>query len=277
MPNEAATDAWNGDSGQLWARSADQRDRVLAPILDVLLDAAAPQAGESIVDIGCGCGATTLAAARRAGSQGDALGLDLSGPMLDIARRRAADAGLANVTFEQADVQTVDLRDIAHDLVISRFGTMFFDDPDAAFRNIAGALRPGGRLTMVTWQPLTANEWLMLPAAALSPFGDLPDPEGTLPGMFAQSDPDRVRALVRSAGFPHVDVELLTVEMHLGDDVDAAAAYLAELGNSRAILDTLPAADRQRAVDAIHEAVVPFEGHDGVRLEGAILVTAASI
>jgi ubiquinone/menaquinone biosynthesis C-methylase UbiE len=138
--------AWNGDSGRRWAEDPDQRDKVLAPVAEALFTAAGLAPGDAVLDIGCGCGATTLAAARAAGPAGSAFGIDLSEPMLDVARRRARDQAVTNAQFEQADAQTHALPASAFDVTISRFGTMFLADQVAAFTNIAAALRTGGRL-----------------------------------------------------------------------------------------------------------------------------------
>ncbi|MGH8922616.1 MAG: class I SAM-dependent methyltransferase, partial [Actinomycetes bacterium] len=142
-----------------------------------------------MLDVGCGCGATTLAAAGMVGAGGSAFGLDLSAPMLGVARRRAEERAAANVRFDQADAQTCVLPRDAFDVAISRFGTMFFDDPVAAFRNVAGALRTGARLVIATWQPLIANAWLTVPGAALLRYGTLSKTDDGASGMFSQSDP----------------------------------------------------------------------------------------
>src|SRR6188768_125250 len=172
IANTDCFDAWNGDSGQRLAEEADRRDRVLAPFAEVLLDAAGLSLGERVLDIGCGCGATTLAAARAVGRDGQAVGADLSAPMLGVARSRAERAGLPNAAFAVADAQTDDLAALGrderrpYDLAISRFGVMFFDDPPAAFANIRAAVRPGGRLAFVCWGPLPHQEWLTVPLGA---------------------------------------------------------------------------------------------------------------
>ncbi|MET0159245.1 MAG: class I SAM-dependent methyltransferase, partial [Acidimicrobiales bacterium] len=168
--NTDQREAWNGDSGLRWVADADRRDRVLAPVADALLRAAAPRAGEQVLDVGCGCGVTTLAAGQAVGSSGAATGVDLSAPMLALARERRDDADLRHVEFMEGDAQVHDLGGL-HDLVLSRFGTMFFADPTAAFTNIASALRSGGRLCLATWQPLVANEWLLVPGAVLLQYG----------------------------------------------------------------------------------------------------------
>jgi SAM-dependent methyltransferase len=275
IANTDCFEAWNGDSGRRWADEADRRDRVLAPFAEALLDAAGLSQGERAFDIGCGCGATTLAAARAIGSSGDALGLDLSQPMLDVARQRQASEGIDNVAFVQADAQTHQLS-AERDVAVSRFGTMFFADPTAAFTNIRRGLRPGGRACFISWQPLGANDWLMIPGAALLRFGHLPATAAGGPGMFGQSEPDAVATTLRAAGFDDVDLTPASVPMSLGGDVDDATDYLAMSGIGRAVLDTIPGDQRAAALDAVREALAEHVASDGVRLNGAIWIITAT-
>ncbi|HEY3014068.1 MAG TPA: class I SAM-dependent methyltransferase [Nocardioides sp.] len=203
MTEIANTDQYqarNGDSGHRWVLEADRRDHILAPVAEAVFAAAHLSAGEAVVDIGCGCGATTLAAAHVVGSTGAVYGIDLSEPMLGVARRRAEASGLANITLVQGDVQTHRFP-ARFDAAVSRFGTMFFVDQTVALANIRRGLRPGGRLCLATWQPLEANDWLTIPGAALLRYGDLPDTEAGAPGMFAQSDAEIVTTTLRAAGY----------------------------------------------------------------------------
>lgn len=266
---------WNGESGRRWATDPDQRDKVLAPVADALLTTAGVSPGEAVLDVGCGCGATTLAAAGAAGPGGSALGIDLSGPMLEVARRRAREGGVANVRFEQADAQTHALPAGAFDVTISRFGTMFFADPVAAFTNVARALRPGARLCLATWQPLAANHWLTVPGAVLLRYGTPPEITGG-PGMFAQSDPAALAATLTTAGFDAVDATPVTVTLTLGADPAEAAGYLAASGPGRAVLDTIAADIRPAAIDAVRAALAEHASPGGVRLGAAIWITTAT-
>ncbi|MCU1485972.1 MAG: type 11 methyltransferase [Actinomycetia bacterium] len=272
--NETARTDWNGASGNAWVAGADQRDVALASVLDALVRAAELHAGERVLDLGCGCGATTLAAAGAVGPDGHALGIDLSDPMLEVARRRAVDTAVGNVDFVAGDLQTDDLP-AGHDIAISRFGTMFFDDPGAAFANIGRGVRPGGRLCIATWQPLAANEWLTVPTDVLLPYGSLPTGEPGAPGMFAQSSADSIRDLLEPAGFTAVDVEPVQVQVHLGTAAEATD-YLSTIGLARAVLDALEPSQRSAAVAALTEAIAERAAPDGVTLAGAILVTTAS-
>jgi SAM-dependent methyltransferase len=269
-PNETQRDLWNGDSGIRWVADADRRDVVLRPALDALLSAAALCPGERVLDIGCGCGATTMAAAHQV-VPAAALGVDISEPMLDLARRRARP--VPNTFFVQADVQTHPFEQ-DFDVVISRFGTMFFDDPTKAFANIASAVRPDGRLCLATWQPLEANAWLMVPGLALLRHGSLPEADAG-PGMFSQSDPDQVTAVISGAGWGDVEVTPITVALHLGADPAEATDYLADTGVARRVLDTIPEDRRARALEDVTATLAEHSGVDGVVLDAGLnLITA---
>jgi len=272
--NQAQHDAWNGDSGHRWVADADRRDRVMAPVAEALRVAAAVVAGEAVLDIGCGCGATTLDAARTVAVDGSVLGLDLSEPMLAVARQRVDAAGLGHVTLRQADAQTHPFAPGTHDAAISRFGTMFFDAPVAAFTNIVSSLRPEGRLCIATWQPLTANDWLTIPGAALLRYGSLPEATSA-PGMFAQSDPTTIADVLEQAGMRDIDIGSVTITLPLGEDPQQATDYLAETGIGRAILDTIPRPNRPGALAAVAEALDDHADHNGVRLNAAIWITTA--
>jgi SAM-dependent methyltransferase len=273
--NQAQRDAWNGDSGRRWVADPDTRDAVMVGIATALADAANLQRGEHVIDIGCGCGATTLDAARVVGPDGTALGVDISEPMLAVAETRLAASGLGNVAFRQADAQTDPLPKEAHDAAISRFGTMFFDDPVAAFTNIARSLRPRGRVCIVTWQPLGANEWLAVPGATLLRYGTLPEPGDNAPGMFAQSDPTRVAEVLSSAGFEDIHVDSTDTTMRLGVNADEATAYLTDLGLARAVLETIDPADRAQAIADVTAVLADFNGPNGVELRAGIWITTA--
>ena len=273
--NAEQFDAWNGDSGLRWVATADRRDAVLAPIADVLLDDAAVQPGETVLDVGCGCGATSLAAATATGPGGGVVGLDLSEPMLGVARRRAVDAGLSHVRFSQGDAQVYRLEQ-SFDVAISRFGTMFFDDPVAAFTNVARHLRPGGRLCIATWQPLVANQWLTVPGAALLRYGTVPEADGpSTPGMFAQSDSVTIRSTLSDAGFVDVDSTPRTVPLVLGTTIDDAVEHLADSGPGRAVLETVPEHQRGAALAAVADVLADHQDDAGVTLDAAVWITIA--
>lgn len=264
--------AWDGDEGSYWADHATSFDRSVAAYHERLLARAAIGEREHVLDVGCGTGQTTRDAARAA-SAGSALGVDLSSRMLDYARRRAADEGLTNVTFAQADAQIHAFEPAGYDVAISRTAAMFFGDHVAALRNIGGALRPGGRVVLVTWQPLSGNGWIREISGALAAGRDVPVPPPDA-GPFALSDPDRIRQLLTSAGFGDVALEAKAAGMWFGDDADAAQRLV--LGLMGWMLEGLDAAGRSRAAAALHATMAAHETPDGVLLESAAWIIHAT-
>jgi len=326
MVNREQKDNWNGVSGAEWVRRQDRYDRMLQPWADVLASAAAVVPGERVLDLGCGCGTTTRAAAGQAGPEGLAVGFDVSEPMLAQARRRAADDGVGNVRFVLGDAQVDDLAaaskdagagpgqraaagqavgagpgsrdaaangatvagpngDAGYDLAISRYGVMFFDDPVAAFANVEKAMRPGGRLAVVTWAPLPGQEWILVPAAAAAsvgvaipaPPGANGDDGGTVPGMFSLSQPERIAAVLAGAGW--VDVETTTEQRTIlfagGGTLDEAMDFFASSGPGRNLLADATPAEASRALAAIRTAMEPHVTARGVEFEGVACVTRA--
>ena len=181
---------WDGDAGAFWTDNAERFDRGVAAYRSPFLNAAAIEETTTVLDIGCGSGQTTRDAARRA-SGGSALGVDLSSSMIALARRRAQQEQLGNATFVQADAQVHPFSPQSVDLVLSRHGAMFFGDPVAAFTNIVHALRPDGRLVLLTWQPFDRNEFIHAILASLTVAGPVPIPPSDAPSPVALGDPAR--------------------------------------------------------------------------------------
>src|SRR4051794_3138693 len=176
--------AWDGDEGEYWATHSEWFDRSIESYHRSFLDAAAIAPTDRVLDIGCGTGQTTRDAARRAAS-GAALGIDLSSRMIEVARQQATNEGVDNVTFEQVDAQVHPFDAGSFDVAISRTGAMFFGDMGAAFANIARAIRRDGRLALLTWQPLPANEWIREISMAMAAGRPLPAPPPDAPGPFS--------------------------------------------------------------------------------------------
>jgi SAM-dependent methyltransferase len=264
--------AWDGDEGEYWAGNAEYFDRSVAPYHERLLAASAIGADARVLDVGCGTGQTTRDAARAA-SAGTALGIDLSSRMLEYARRRAAEEGVPNVTFAQADAQIHPFDPGGYDVAISRTAAMFFGDHDAAFANIGRALRSGGRLALVAWQPLAGNEWVRAISGALAAGRALPAPP-TDRGPFSLSEPDRVRDLLTVAGFADVELEGTTAGMWFGTDADDAHRFV--LGLMGWMLEGLDDAGRARAVDALHATMTGHETPDGVLFDSAAWTITAT-
>ena len=278
-PNAQQIEYWNEASGPRWVAMSDVIDAQLLPLGEAAMDRAGIAAGARVLDVGCGCGQTTLALARRAGDAGSALGVDISGPMLALARERAERAGVANARFHQADAQTCRFDPASFDLVFSRFGVMFFASPEAAFSNLLGALAPGGRLCFVAWQPLARNPWMRLPieaAAKRLPPGDGP-PDPFAPGPFAFADDERVAGILAASGFADVRHESLERDLLVGGgaSLEKSVAFLAQLGPMGAALREADPALRDAVLGDVLEAVAPYHGEDGVRMPSASWIVTA--
>ncbi len=223
MADPAQTNAdqlafWNGSGGATWVARQAHTDITLAPVSDALVALAAPHPGERILDVGCGCGATTLDFARAVGNAGRISALDISGPMLAEGRRRAEVAGVANIDWVQADPATADLEQF--DVLASAFGVMFFGDPIAAFTHMRTAARDGARMAFVCWRSLSENPWIETPMNAVIPY--LPPRQKGVPnapGMFAFADPRWITDVLTASGWAPPRVEKFDI------DLDIAAGY----------------------------------------------------
>lgn len=266
--------AWDGPSGAAWVAREEFQNAALAAHTDALFAAADVAPTDRVLDVGCGTGDTTRAAARRA-VDGHALGVDLSTEMLARGRERAAEEGLTNIAFEQADAQVEPFSADAFDIVISRFGVMFFADPVAAFTNLAHATRPGGRLALAVWQPFAGNEWVEVPRDALALGRDLPPIPEDVPGPFGLADPDRVRRVLADAGWSRVELGDVRVAYDYGVEPATAAQHASEIGVFRVLLEDLDDAQRARALDALTDAMRERTTPSGVRLGSRIWVVTA--
>ncbi len=194
---------WSGGAGHDWVHQHALLDLQMQPILDALLARVDLETGQRVLDVGCGTGQSVIAAAKAVGPQGYVLGADISPPMLDLARTRAA--GLENVRFECVDVAAHDFAQTPFDRVMSRFGVMFFADSVAAFKNIAAAMKPGAKIAFATWGQIEQNPWFTLPARiAKAEIGTPPKSDPDAPGPFALRDIAKVESILRDAGFSDV-------------------------------------------------------------------------
>ncbi|MDE2564438.1 MAG: class I SAM-dependent methyltransferase [Burkholderiales bacterium] len=293
MPNVNAQQIaeWNGPQGQRWAELQQQTDRLVGPFGAAALARAAPQPAEGVLDIGCGCGETSFELARRVGPRGWVLGLDISRPMLEAARRQAAGesesasaskgeseaAGRARLEFREGDAATAPLPAGA-DLLYSRFGLMFFDQPAAALRHLRGALRPGGRLAFVCWRSPRDNPWAMTPlVAARQALGVVAEPADPLaPGPFAFADEARLRALLAEAGWAGIELQRFDAAVTLGPSPRAAAENATRIGPTSRLVREVGLTDERPLLDALERAFAPLAAADGaVRLAGSTWIASA--
>lgn len=254
---------WDGPEGEHWVEHAEQYAVASQRHWDRLLAAVPIDSDACVVDIGCGTGKSTRDVARIA-SSGSVLGLDLSSSMLTRARQVARTEGLANVQFEQADVQVHPFSPGRFDLAISAFGAMFFADPVAAFTNVNRALRPGGELAMLSWRELARNEWLTALRGALAVGRQLPEPPSGLPGPFGLAGADHVSGVLSAAGFTDIRFEEVDEPIEFGPDAEGAFAFMKTLGITRGLTEELDAAGKGRALDALQRTIVEHDTAEGV-------------
>jgi len=270
--NAGQVGAWDGSEGAFWTAQAQRFDETLAHSHGPFLAAAAIRTDDRVLDVGCGTGQATRDVARIA-VDGSALGVDLSSQMLALARDAAVAEGLDNVEFRHADAQIHPFGDGEFDTAISRMGSMFFGDPIAAFTNLHRALRPGGRITLLTWQGIADNEWLTEFRAAMAVGRTLPTPPPDAPSPFSLSDPERVKSILGEAGFTDVSFQSLHEPISFGPDQDDAFDFVSGLtGWMREGLDDDAA---ESALATLRTTIAQHTGDHGVTYLSATWIIQA--
>ena len=274
--NAEQAEDWNGASGREFIEQRERHEQMLGRLKARLLAAAAIQDGEYVLDVGCGCGDTTILAARAAGS-GHALGADLSRIQVAEARRLAAAAGVANARFEVADVQVHPFGAGVFDVVLSSFGVMFFDDPAAALGNLRKALRRGGRLAFVCWRTRAENPVFTMgfaEAAAVLGLREMPGPGAA----FSLAATARASALLSGAGFGGIEFVKADEPMLIGRDVDDVLAYERTSPTATEILTGLSPAQADELTRQVRDRLTAYASPGGVVMPGAAwLVTAQAV
>jgi SAM-dependent methyltransferase len=262
---------WNGEGGQAWVEQQAPLDAMFKPFEALLTDAI--EQGERVLDVGCGTGSTTLAAARMAGANGNCVGIDISAPMLDAARRRAEREG-ATATFVQADAQTYAFESGAFDTIISRFGVMFFSDPASAFANLRRAVRADGRLCVAAWRGADENPFMTTTERAAAPFlKNVPARPANGPGQFAFADAKRVRGILEESGWTAIAVRPIDVACAFSQN--DLVRFFTRLGPLGVIFREIDVQTRAQVIEAVRGAFAPFIAGDDVRYTAACwLVTA---
>jgi len=269
---------WNGVGGETWVARQAHTDVTLQPVSDALLAHGAPQPGENVLDVGCGCGASTLDFARAVGPTGAVEALDISGPMLAEAQRRATAAGISNVDWRQADAATTALN--GYDLLASMFGLMFFGDPVEAFAHMRGAANAGARMSFVCWRTLAENPWMEVPTSAVARHLP-PRPKGdpNAPGMFAFANPDRVSQVLMAAGWASPKFEKLDCDIDIaaGRGLEEAVVQTTKIGAVNSWLRNQPSEIVIPAVESLRDSLTPYASGAHVRLPAAMwLVSSVS-
>lgn len=269
---------WAGEMGEKWLANLDKFEGMIAPVGEALLAAACIAPGEAVLDLGCGGGGTTIALAKAAGKEGRATGLDISPALAAHSAKRAALAGVQNVDFIIGDATVAKLDQGAYDVLFSRFGNMFFEDPVAAFTNLRSALKTGGRAIFSCWAPPEENQWILEVMKAVSRHVDLPAPEPRAPGLFAFAEPDYVREILTKAGFSNVRIEPWRGKQMVGGEgasAKEAADFVVNALSIGAALKDLPGETFAAVVNDIAEALSRHETPEGVAMSATAWFVSA--
>ncbi|HEX5096488.1 MAG TPA: class I SAM-dependent methyltransferase [Acidimicrobiia bacterium] len=257
---------WDGEDGDDWTDDADRYDATSRYVWPLFTANVAVSPTDTLLDIGCGTGHSMRSYAPLVQH---AVGIDLSRRMLECARERSAAAGHTNVEYLHADAQVHPFEPDTFGIAISSMGGMFFADPIAAYSNIRAALRPRGRLALLSWQPFVANEWLRTFFDALACGRDLAPPPAGVPGPFGLAEPDGVRQMLGAAGFQDVDLMPLDAPVWLGATADDAWDFVSRMGIVRGLTGGLDDDTKRAALDRLRAAVAASETPDGVQLAAA--------
>ncbi|KPH06629.1 class I SAM-dependent methyltransferase (plasmid) [Rhizobium acidisoli] len=271
---------WNGQSGERWVAYQARLDAMMAVFGQAAIEAAAPATGERVLDVGCGAGASSLDLAARVGAGGQVLGVDISEPLIGRARVLAPQD--TPVLFQVADASSTELPEGAFDILFSRFGVMFFDDPTAAFAHMRRALKPGARVAFVCWRGMAENDWVRLPMGAIK--GIVPPtapPDSEAPGPFSLGDPGRVARILTAAGFIDIAIAPFDASIPFGEGgtrdaaIDDAVEMTLEVGPLSRALAGQPDGIRARASAAVRAAFAGCPGERSVMIDAAAWIVTA--
>lgn len=281
MPTTAQkpTHDWDGASGDNWVEHQIRLDLMLQAFGDAAIASAGIQQGDHNLDVGCGAGTTSFALARQVGPEGRILGVDIS-PQL-IAKAGADTAAAGTVRFQLADAATAAFASESFDLLFSRFGVMFFDDPVAAFGHMRRALKPGGRLAFACWRGAHENDWVRLPISAIRDFVPVPTADPEAPGPFAFGDPARIDRILTGAGFTEVAITAFDAQIPYGrgetraEAIEDALRLGFAVGPLSRALAGQPDAIRARAAEAVRAAFATRPGEASIMIDGASWIVTA--
>jgi ubiquinone/menaquinone biosynthesis C-methylase UbiE len=264
---------WNGAAGRGWVEMQAALDLLFKPLEDLLVEAVSASSARHVLDVGCGTGSTTLAVARLLGARGHCTGIDISGPMVAAARARAERDG-APARFINASAQTHAFEPASFDMIISRFGVMFFSDPVQAFANLRRAARDGANLRFIAWRSAAENPFMTTAEHAAAPLlPNLPARRPGAPGQFAFAEPHRVSSILEQSDWAEVDIQPFDVDLRLPEK--ELVRYLNWLGPVGLALRETDEPTRTRVIEAVRTAFDPYVRGDGVCFTAACWTVGA--
>jgi ubiquinone/menaquinone biosynthesis C-methylase UbiE len=264
---------WNGRSGHAWADAQDMLDQVLRPFEDLLVDAVGAASANRVLDVGCGTGSTTRAVARRLGAHGHCIGIDISGPMI-AAARSSAEREDSPARFVHADAQTHAFAPASFDMIISRFGVMFFDDPVTAFANLRRAATEGGALGFIAWRSAAENPFMTAAERAAAPLlPNLPPRRPDAPGQFFLADRQRIASILESSGWAEIDIRPIDVDCTLPET--ELVGYISRLGPVGLILAEADERTRMQVIATVRPAFDPYVRGTEARFTAACWMVGA--
>jgi ubiquinone/menaquinone biosynthesis C-methylase UbiE len=264
---------WNGTAGQGWVQNQDLLDRAFEPFEKLLADAALAGSARGVLDIGCGTGSTSIAVARALGAHGHVVGVDISEPMVAAARART-DAKRLSVGFICANAQTHDFDPVSFDMIISRFGVMFFDDSVRAFANLRRAAREGAQLRLLTWRSAEDNPFMTTAERAAAPLlPHIPPRVPNAPGQFGFADRERVRDILKESGW--ADIDLQPIDVVCAFPQADLVRYFTRLGPLARVLQEADELTRKRVIETVQPAFDAYVHGEEVRFNAACWMVSA--
>jgi SAM-dependent methyltransferase len=266
---EQSLETWGAVSSG-WEKRREWMLAETRPVLDWIVGRAAPQPGQTLLDVAGGMGDLALRVAEEVGDDGRVISTDFTPEMVEAARRNGEARGASNVAYRVLDAEQMDLEDDSVDGVVCRWGYMLMADPAAALKETRRVLRDGGPLAFVVWGTPDRNPWASLPAMTVVQLGHVPPPEPGMPGMFALADTERIRELVTGAGFGDPEIQEIAFEFHYADDDDVWDALISLSGGMARVLVALPEDEQQTTRAAVLESMAPFRQDDGSYVAPAV-------
>ncbi|APA88237.1 class I SAM-dependent methyltransferase [Paraburkholderia sprentiae WSM5005] len=269
----AQTALWNGSAGRAWIAEQAVLDQMFKPLEELLVDMMGAGAGLRVLDVGCGTGATTLAAARRLGANGHCIGIDVSAPMITVARRRAEREN-STASFVCADAQTHAFEPASFNRIMSRFGIMFFENPSLAFANLRCAAKDGAGLRCIAWRSAEDNPFMTTAERAAAPLlPNLPARRPDAPGQFSFADPHRVSAILEESGWAEIDIRPIDMDCTLPEK--ELVSYFSRLGPVGRILQETDERTRTQVIESVRAAFDPYVHGTEVRYTAACWMLSA--